>query len=1199
MKSLSSTFVGSSELSKGRNLCPLLMLTFVFLVLAVFASPAFAQEATIVGTVTDPSGAAVANAAVTITNTDTGVTRSLPTSADGQYVAPDLIIGHYTVRVAAPGFKAAEQKDTTLAVGDRLRVDFKLQIGSAQEELTVEANAVTVQTDTGEVSNVITGEQVTQLATNGRSLYSLFALAPGASSLQGSRIAFTPVSGDSTVSINGERSGHNLQLIDGGENLDRGGSSGSVMPSIDSLAEFRNMTSNYSAEYGLASAAQISTVIKSGTKQFHAEAWEFFRNDDLNARNYFNPAPNKVAELRYNVYGFNAGGKIPGMNNHPTFFFYNMEWRKEIDGGLLNVDMPPASAYPTSAGAVIPGTYNGKTIDAVVPTGIANFGAGCSAAVLATLNPGSPFPSNTIPSCLINPNAQALLTAGGKFGGIFPQPNSGAAFLGGNNSPTSLREEIARVDHTFTSKFSVFGHWISEQTNQTYGTTQWSGDNSPSAANTFGNPSYSAVIHTTYIISPTLLNEASFNYNGNRIAMQNINLFSAPSGFTFNRLFSGPNVDNRIPSIDLSGITGADYTVNWMPWHNAANDYQLRDDLSWTRGAHQLKFGFSWAIYKKVQDAFANTEGNFSFNGSFTSPTGCTASSTVSCGYDFADFLLGYAQNYSEDGAKITGHWNNISPAAYVQDNWRVNRQLTLNLGLRWDGIPHTYEANHLSSNFYPSLYNPADAATFDSQGHICGPNSTPLCAGGTSPGVVASTNPNFTGYNFYLNGIGVGGVNGIPKGLVNNSWNNWGPRVGFAYDLTGQAKTVIRGGFGMSYERIQGNDMYNGAVNPPGDPNPTVLGVSLSNPGLNLATGNVISAADLPILPLGVTGISDNYKPPVSYQYSAGVQQAVGTHAVLNISYVGSQGRHENYYQAINLPPLTDLGNLLQTGYSNGSKVTGKTFNEDLGYLGFGNMKMAFDGANASYNSLQTSLTGTVKSDLHLQVSYTLAKAMDATTSTGSGGDLDNATNPYQGWRYDFGPSVFDRRSVFFANFVYDLPVFRNSGSRLMKATLGGWQFSGIVTEESGAPVNLGVSGSTAGSILSNSGTRPNLTGSISYPKTKDGTTVTWFNPSAFSAPPCAAGGPGTDCYGNLGFDAIRGPGHNNFDLSLLKNFAFTERFRMEFRAEAFNAFNHTQFEGNSNTGGLSNNFGAGNFGQITNAYDGRQFQLGLKLMY
>jgi Carboxypeptidase regulatory-like domain len=1184
MTSLSSTFAASICSAVRRNGSRLaILLAAAFVMLAVSA---VAQEATVVGTVTDPTGAAVPNATITVTNTDTGVARSQPTNSDGQYVAPDLIIGHYTVSVKATGFKAAEQKNLTLAVGDRTRIDFKLIVGSVQEEVTVEANAVAVQTDSGEVSNVIDGQQLTQLATNGRSLYELFALAPGAVSLQTSRVGFTPVSADDNVSLNGQREGHNLQLIDGGENLDRGGSSGGVAPSLDSLAEFRNMTSNYSAEYGLASAAMISSVIKSGTKQFHAQAWELFRNDDLDARNYFNPAPNPVAELRYNIYGFNLGGKVPGMNNHPTFFFYNMEWRKEIDGGLLNQNVPLASSYPGANGAVLPTTYNGKASIAtdpalsVVPASI-QF-ANCGGVAPAGVVPGQPFPNNTIPTCMISPNATALLTAGGPYGGIFPSPNpnstNGAFFQGGNNSPTSLREEIARVDHTFSPKFTVFGHWISEQISQTYGTTQWSSDNVPSVANTFGNPSYSAVIHTTYVISPTLLNEASFNYNGNRIHILPINLVSAPSGFTFNRLFTGPNVDTRIPSIDLSGVTGSDYTANWTPWNNKADDYQIRDDISWTKGAHQLKFGASWALYKKTQDAFANTEGNFGFNGLYT-------------GYDYADFLLGYAQSYSEDGNKITGQWNNISPAAYVQDNWRVNSRLTLNLGLRWDGIPHTYEANEQSSNFYPNLYNPADAATFDSNGHICSNNSSPLCAGGPSPGLVTSTNPQLGGYQFYLNGIGIGGKNGIPKGLVNPSWNNWGPRIGFAYDLTGQAKTVIRGGFGIMYERIQGNDMYNGAVNPPGDPNPTLNGVSLDNPGKNLATGNIITAAALPVLPLGVTGIADNYKPPTSSQYSLGVEQSVGAHAVLNISYVGSQGRHENFYQAINLPPLASLPAEVAAGSLNNETVT---------YPGFGGIRLAYDGGNAIYNSLQTSLTGTIHRDLHIQAAYTLAKAQDSTTSVGSGGDLNNATNPYVGWKYDFGPSEFDRRNVFFTNFVYDIPFLRDSSNRVLKSTVGGWQLSAIITEESGAPLNLGVSGPSVSSIIGNIGVRPNIVGPITYPKTKNGQTVTWFsdpvsNPT-ITTPVCATG---PDCWGNAPFDAIRGPGRDNFDLSLKKLFAFTERFKMEFRADAFNAWNHTQFHGDDNNGGIGLNANASNAGFVTSAFDGRQFQLGLKFMY
>jgi len=1154
-------------------------LTFLFAILMAATLYSFAQDATIVGTVTDLTGAVVPNAVVTLTNVERGTSRSSVTNSDGQYVVPSLSIGRYNVRAESKGFKSGEEKGIVLNVGDRTRVDFKLEVGNVTETVSVEATAVGVQTDTGAVSTVITGEQVANLGVNGRSLYSLYALTPGASSLQGDKGGFTPVSGDSTVSINGQRAGHNLQILDGGENLDRGGSSASVMPSLDAVAEFNNQTSSYSAEYGLSSAATITTAVKSGTKTFHASAWEFVRNDALDARNYFNPAPAKVAELRFNVYGFNVGGQVPLWKEHPTFFFYNMEWRSEVDGGLLNQQVPLASSYPDANGA---GTGAVLPVVANVPTGIAALGANCPGGVPpANVIPGQPFPNNTIPDCMIDPNATALLTAGGKYGGIFPQPTSGSNFIGGNNSPTTLREEIARVDHTFSSKFSMFGHFVAEQVSQTYGTTQWSGDNVPTIADIFGNPSYSAVVHATYVISPTLLNETAFNYNGNRIHIIPDGLISAPADFTFNRLFTGPNADNRIPSINLNGSTGSQYTANWTPWNNKADDYQLRDDISWTKGAHQLKFGFSWALYKKTQDAFANTEGNFNFNGEFT-------------GYDYADFLLGYAQQYTEDAVKISGQWNNISLAAYVQDNWRVTPRLTLNLGLRWDGIPHTYEANQQSSNFYPGLYSAGNAATFEIDpvtgytGHICGPNSSVAdCPGGASPGLSQSPNPILAGVNFYTNGIGIGGKNGIPKGLVNDSWANFGPRLGFSYDLTGKGKTVVRGGFGTMYERVQGNDMYNGAVNPPGDLNPTLNAVSLSNPGLNVQTGNLISSANLPVLPLGVTGISTHYPPPVSYQYSFGVQQALGARAVAGISYVGSQNRHQNYYQEVNLFPETEIPSLLAPGANQNARYA------NMNYAGFGGIKLAENGANGRYNSLQFDLHGNVRRDLQLQFAYTYAKSIDSVgVASNSGGDLQNVTNPYVGWKYDQGPSTYDRTNVAFVNFVYQLPFFKDADNKLLKATVGGWELSGIITAESGAPLNLGVNGSNASSVVFNSGNRPDVTGPVSYPHT----VAQWFNPAAFSQPACVTG---PDCYGNFGFDGIRGPGRDNWSLAVLKNFVFTERFKLQFRAESFNVWNHTQFKGDANNGGISNNFNASDFGQVKSAFDPRVFQLALKAFF
>ena len=1143
-------FVESILPAKIRNLVVLCVLLFV-------GSLAFAQEATVVGTVTDPSGSVLPNVTITITSTDTGKVSTFTTNDAGQFVAPGLAIGHYTVKAEASGFSSAVKEGVVLNVGDRDRLDFALKVGAISEKVTVEANPIAVQSDSGEVSSVITGQQITQLATNGRSIYALFALTPGASSVQGDFITPTAVSGDSNVSINGQRAGHNLQMIDGGENLDRGGSSGSVMPSLDAIAEFRNMTSNYSAEYGLSSAATITEVVKSGSKQFHASLWEFDRNDALNARNFFNRAPAKVAEFRFNTYGFNLGGPVEfhHSDNPKTFFFYNMEWRSLVQGGLLNRVVPLTSTYGGNFGAT---AIHVPTAAQLSPAQQARFtGDG--------LVLGAPFPNNTIPANLLDANAQTLLGAG-----IFPAPTNGNAFQGGNNSPTTVREEIARVDHTFNDKFSVFGHWISEQVSQTYGTTQWSGDNVPTVSDVFNNPGYSAVVHATYVVNPNLLNETAFNYNGNRIHIIPQGLVTAPSGFTFNRLFTGPNLDTRIPIINLAGSTGAQYSSNWTPWNNKADDYQFRDDVSWTKGAHQIKMGGSWALYRKTQDAFANTQGAFTFNGSFT-------------GNDFADYLLGFAQGYTEDAVKITGQWNNVSYATYIQDNWRATHRLTLNLGLRWDGAPHTYEANHQSSNFFPNLYNPANAATFDSNGNICSSNSVPACAGGPSAGLSSSPNPILTGVQFYTNGIGIGGVNSIAKGLVPGHWADFGPRLGFAYDLTGQGKTILRGGFGTMYERIQGNDMYNGAVNPPGDLNPTLHNVSLSNPGLNVGTGATITAAALPVLPLGITGINANdYKEPVTYQYSLGVQQSLGPKSVLSLSYVGSQNRHQNDYQEVNLPNAALLPALVASG--------GAGINQDYNFAGYGGIRLAQNEASGNYNSLQADFHGNIRNDLQLQFGYTYAKSIDATSNNGSGADLAAVTNPYVGWRYDLGPSVFDRTNIAFANFVYQIPFLKNSDNHLMKSVVGGWSLSGIVTMESGAPINMSVSGTNVSSVIPNSGNRPNLVGSITYPKTA----AEWFNPAAFAAPALGT-------YGDLGHDAVRGPGRDDWNLSLFKSFVISEArgSRFEFRAESFNTWNHTQFKGDYNNGGISTNVGASNFGQVTAAFDPREFQLGAKLIF
>ena len=1117
--------------------------TLCILLLAV-AFQVSAQDATIVGTVTDPTGASVPNANISIKNTDTGLIQQFKSNTAGEFVAPSLHIGHYLVRAEAAGFKPMERKDVVLQVGDRIRLDFSLEVGTATEQMTVEASPVAVQADTSEVSGVVSGDQVSDIATNGRNVYLLATLLPGVSNAMGGDFQLQlPVSSDDKWAINGNRPGHMDWLIDGGEDYDRGGEGRlSVMPSMESIAEFRALTSNYDAEYGLSSSGTMTMVLKSGTQTIHAEAWEFVRNDWLEAGNYFsNAAGQPKPELRFNEWGFNVNGPVTfgkhyNKDRSKTFFFYNQEWRHYVQGnGVINQTVPLTNWYGGDmAGGPAIHVPSASQVGSSLLTKFTSAG----------LTAGAPFPNNTIPTSLLDPNAQMLLKAG-----IFPAPTSGTQYIAGVAAPSKLMDENLRIDHHFTDKITVFGHLIAEQINQGFTESMWSGDNVPTIGNTFKNPTYSAVGHIIQTISPTMINEVAFNYNGNRITISPTGLYKQPSGLEIPRLFSGPNADNRIPQINLTGSTGTSYQSASWPWSNTANSYQWRDDLSWTKGAHQLKFGGSVMWYTKIQELFGNTNGSYNFNGTYT-------------GNDFADFLLGYSNSYTEQAVQDFGHWNNKSYALYAQDNWRVNKRLTLNLGVRWDGIPHTYEAENRMSDFYPNLYNPAEAA-------ILLPNGT---ISPSSPGLITSPNPILNGVEFYGNGMGVAGKNGISNGLVQNHWAAFGPRVGFAYDLTGKSKTILRGGFGMMYERIQGNDMYNSGANIPFSDSVTFSGVSLSSPNTSLLTGQTVTA---PILPASIQGLNNtNYKLPVSMQFSMGIQQSLRDKTVVSLGYVGMQDRHQSENELLNLPSPSVQPALINNTVQ---------FNNVNPYPGYGSIELYNNAANSRYNSLQATVNSRLRNDLMFQAAYTYSSSIDPSSGNGSGGDLQNIANPYNR-AYGMGPAWFNRRDIFNANFLYEIPLLRNATSRALRTGLGGWEFSGVFTAETGLPLNITQGGPESSNGLPLGQNRPNVTGSESYPRT----VAEWFNTAIYSSPALGQ-------WGNLGYDAIQGPGRFNVNLSLFKNWVLSEKrgSKLQLRVESFNIFNHTQFQNVSTT------FTSSNFGQVTSAFDPRSFQLGMKAYF
>jgi hypothetical protein len=1107
--------------------------------LAAASLAAFAQTATILGTVTDNTGAVVPSATVTVTNTAIQNQRVLQTNSSGNYIAPDLLIGPYSVRVEVRGFKSYDRKGLSLSSNDTVRVDVVMQVGELSDSVTVAADAIQVQSDTSEVSDTISGQQVSQLAINGRHIAALAILTPGASSDLPDFNLPIGVGGSTNISFNGQRPEHNIWMIDGGENYDRGcGGCVTMMPSVDAMSEFKTLTSNSGADFGLGSGGTINLILKSGTSQFHGSAWEFFRNDALDANNYFaNLNGSPKPELRSNVYGFNIGGpvwipKLYNKNKNKTFFFVNQEWRKFVLGSQVFAPAIPQDQRSGDFSALSSQILVPQTQDSAQLAKFSSLG----------LTPGAPFPGNRIPSSLLDPNAQLFFASG-----AMPLPNStGNNFSGSRGAPTDVPETIVRIDHYFNSKLSVMGHFIHDGTDQQTNTTLWAGSTYPTLWTDFRNPSYSAVIKLTQTISPTLVNETAWNYNGNQIFLNPVGIYKKPAGWSVKELYSANALD-RMPDINIGGSYGVNFQNASWPWTNKANDNQFRDDLSWTRGAHNFKFGGQFMRYGKDQQIFGNTQGSYNFDGTFT-------------GNAVADFLLGYAKSYSELDIQDLGYWRNNSTSFYASDNWRANKRLSVNLALRWEIIPHVYEQSNRMSNFYPDKYDPSKAPVFNSDGSL-NPNGPGFQ---TVPGVTLSTVP------FYLNGIVVAGKNGTPNGMVKNYFNTFAPRLGFAYDLTGDSKTVLRGGFGMFYERIQGNDVYNTGPNPPFSFNPGVNSVYFSDPSTSAINGQ---QASLPIFPAGVTALSyTDYKLPTSMQWNLGVQRQVGRSVVFGVAYVGNSDYHQRDNRDINAVPLNNPNRL---AIKNGQ------YNTNLArpYLGYSGITLGETATGSRYNSLQVNFRTEMWRGLTFQSAYTYAHGIDYQS-----GDFATMSNPFDR-SFDRGPSDLDRRQILSLNYIYQIPIFRDNQG-LAGSLLGGWEFSGITLMQTGTPMtptltydNLGIGAGSA---------RPDVAGSISYPHTIN----QWFAPSSFVAPPVLS-------FGNSGRGVLRGPGRDNSNLALFKSFrmplgsSYPEGARLQFRAEAFNALNHTQFHG------VDTGFGGQNFGRVTSTYDPRVWQLGLKLLF
>ena len=1145
----------------------------------IFCGQSWAQmSSTITGTVTDPSGAVIPDANVTATQDETGEKRTTVTNGDGIYQISGLGVGHYSLTVTASGFTSYKTTGIVVNAAQTYREDAHLTVGGNNQTVTVQANALALQTETNEVSTLISGQQVREIATNGRNITSLTTLGAGVSSNIPSFNGVTAQNSTATISFNGLRPDHNNFLIDGGEVYDRGsGGKLDVLPSPDAIGQFQVLSSNYAPDYGISSGGTVLVELRSGSQHFHGGLWEFNRNDDYDADYYFAKQNHTATpELRLNIFGGNIGGPvwIPHLYNdskQKTFFFVNEEWRKYIAGVNPSVTPTiPANDFPTAGAAFTYTPFNGTAVP-VVP--VTTDPAKLAIYTADHLTPGQPFPGNTIPANLLDPNAVLFMGTG-----AIPMPNSGTDnYVASPKQPTYVREDVVRIDHNISDKYHLMGSWIHDAMSQTLIPTQWSGDSYDTVGDVFANPSWGAAIRLTQSISPTVLNETGLYVNGNTISVSPYGDYAQPPGWSASSFFTGNNADNRLPQISFSGgPINTEWTEIYWPWHNSYLDYQPRDDISWTKGKHSMKFGVAWMREDKNQQQQADTEGDYSFNGSQFS------------GNSYVNFLLGFASSYDQLQTLKTDHWINNTFSAYGMDNWHLSSRLTLNLGLRYDALPNVYEKNNQVSNFIPSAYSAANAQS---------PSPTTGDLDPTGPGFQT-----VNGQAFYLNGIKLAGVGGTPRALVKNDYYTFQPRLGFAWDFAGNGETVLRGGMGIFYERVQGNDIYNLDTNPPFSYQPSANNVYFSSPQTSDTTGAV---ATTPTGPSGLNNMSYYYPNPATAQYSLGIQHQFAPAIVGTVQYVGSTAWNQDDLREINDLPLANLGAREAVAGCNANNPAGyvpepgyptcgnQNANLYRPYQGFSNIRQEENATNANYNSMQAQLRMDNRHGLTVQLAYTWSheidvESADLTTDTEAG--AATISDPYN-TRYDRGSGLFDRRNIFNANYIYNFPFFLHS-SGLLRETLGGWQLAGVTQAESGSPQNIYWNGPDVLGLGGNATSRADIVSKVSFPKKQ----TQWFSTSSFAAPVAPWNGGANNGFGNAGKDAIVQPGLFNWNASLYKEFLFSpnaEGPRLQLRFESFNTFNHTEFNG-IDTGMTDNNYG-----QVTSTYDPREFQFGGKILF
>ena len=1138
--------------------------------LALCAATALAQNitGTIVGTVTDSKGGVVPNATVTITNTDKQVVvRTLKTDDRGEYVAPLLPIGHYSVTAETAGFKKTTQTGVVLNVNDKLAVNFTLEVGTVNETVSVEADALHVDTQSATPAGLITGTQMRELSLGTRNYEQLVSLMPGVSmgNLNQLYIGNSLPSGlAATVSfsINGQRNGSNYWTIDGIDNVDRGSNlTLSNFPSVDAISEFKVLRSEYDAEFGRAGGGIINVATKSGGNRFHGNVYEFFRNNVLAANNFFNNAATpQVARppLRYNDFGYTIGGPvfIPNRyntNKNKTFFFFSEEFRRVI-------------------------TYS--TFSALEPTGpmlAGNFANNVCVAFTFSANGTPSCTTNSRTIAAFNPAATGYIN---DFYKKFPGPNNSASSLFSLVTPQrnvfNGRQEVVRGDHLFGSKFSVFGRYEHDSIPTQEPGGLFTGDQFPGVATTSTNsPGWQAMGHYTYAIRPNLLNDGGYGFNYSAIISDPIGLELKSQSPDVVSAITLPFTStlNRVPSVTFAGGIFSSIT-GFGSYKDYNRDHNVFDNLTWIKGRHTFRFGLSYHHYQKAENAGGNNVGSFSFP-STGAPAGANCVTTAAiCSTEqaWANFLLGnlatFSQSSQDAGADIREHqWE-----GYGQDEFRMTPRLTITLGLRYSWFGQPTSGNGQLNNFDPLLYNPAHAPTISTSGQLC---LVTACPGGGTP------NPNFDP----LNGLIIADQNS-PFGshVSNNDNKNFAPRIGVAWDPFGDGKTSLRAGYGIFYDAtLVGTFEQNVFNDPPFTTTASIVRAPFTNP----SGGNLNISSNPPAF--GGSGsaafISLPWHTPYTQQWSLDVQRQLRKDMMLDIGYFGNNAHHLLGVEDINeVPPGVGVASGLNpaTFTSTAGELPLNRFRPFLGYGAISGIENRF---NSNYHSLQTQFQKRWGASSLFVFNYTWSHNL-----TNNPSDRSNAPQNVYNIIAEYGPSSLDRRHNVTASYVYELPWYK-SQQGLAGHLMGGWEVSGLIYYYTGTPLTVTTSNTDPGGLgllgASASSARPDMTSSPNQGAAN--TVAAFFNTSVFTPTPVNANRPG-----NAGRGVVTGPHFQRWDMSLFKNTKLRgENMYVQFRAETFNVFNHTNF------GAVGTNITLSTFGKVTTANDPRILQLGLKLYF